>query len=285
MNPKNLFKAAIATMTLIFIFSCSGGNMPEEKVIFPSIKGVPAAKWEKLSQRKIYFGHQSVGNNILAGIQDLMKEYPRIKVNIVETTSAADFKDGLLAHSRVGKNVDPRSKIAEFVNLINSGIGKQADAAALKFCYLDMKAETDIKDIFSGYKQSIAQLEKKYPQMIIIHFTEPLTISKTTWKTKIKKMIGKKDIWEYADNIKRNAYNEMLIEKYAGKQPVFDIAKIQSTYPDGTRCSFTKDGKTYYSMVPEYTTDGGHLNEIGRKKVAEQLLIFLADLDGSRARN
>jgi hypothetical protein len=60
---------------------------------------------------------------------------------------------------------------------------------------------------------------------------------------------------------------------------IIDIAKIESTYPDGTRCSFSIDGKTYYSMAPEYTSDGGHLYEIGRKKVAEQLLIFLANLN------
>ena len=57
------------------------------------------------------------------------------------------------------------------------------------------------------------------------------------------------------------------------------LQKYNPPYPDGTRCSFTKDGKTYYSMVPEYTTDGGHLNEIGRKKVAEQFLILLANLN------
>ena len=90
--------------------------------------------------------------------------------------------------------------------------------------------------------------------------------------------MGIKKIWEYDDNIKRNEYNEMIIKKYEGKEPVFDIAKIQSTFPDGTRCSFSKDGKTYYSMVPEYTNDGGHLNEIGRKKVAEQFLILLTNL-------
>ncbi len=71
----------------------------------------------------------------------------------------------------------------------------------------------------------------------------------------------------------------MLIKQYEGKEPIFDIAKIESTFPDGTRSSFTKDGKTYYSMVPEYTYDGGHLNETGRKKVAEQLLILLAQLN------
>ncbi len=61
--------------------------------------------------------------------------------------------------------------------------------------------------------------------------------------------------------------------------PFFDIAKIESTFPDGTRSTFTKDGKTYYSMVPEYTHDGGHLNEMGRKKVAKQFLLLLANLN------
>jgi lysophospholipase L1-like esterase len=32
------------------------------------------------------------------------------------------------------------------------------------------------------------------------------------------------------------------------------------------------------SLCPEYTEDGGHLNAVGRKTVAEQLLVFLAGL-------
>ncbi len=103
-------------------------------------------------------------------------------------------------------------------------------------------------------------------------------MTKTSIKTWIKKIIGKKDIWEYDDNIKRNQYNQLLKEYYEGKEPVFDLAKIESTYPDGKRCTFEKDGKTYYSLVSEYTSDGGHLNEKGRKIVAEKLLVFLANL-------
>ncbi len=252
--------------------------MPEKSVQFPSIKDVPASKWENLSQKKIYFGHQSVGFNIIDGIKDVMKENPQIKLNIVETANESDFKVGLFAHSRVGKNVDPKSKTDEFVEFINKGIGGKADAAALKFCYVDIRADTDTKNVFIDYSDSISQLIKKYPDTTIIHFTVPLTTTKTTWKTWIKKLIGKKT-WEYDDNIKRNEYNEMLIKKYEGKETVLDIAKIESTFPDGTRSSFTKDRKTYYSMVPEYTYDGGHLNETGRKKVAEQLLILLANLN------
>jgi hypothetical protein len=251
--------------------------MPKEKVSFPSIKDVSAEKWKELTQKKIYFGHQSVGFNILDGIKDVMKDHPKIKINIVETADESDFKVGLLAHSRVGKNVDPKSKITEFANFIDSGIGKKADAAALKFCYVDMQPQTDVERIFSDYGSSIKLLKNKYSDMIIIHFTIPLKERQTGPKAWVKKIIGR-PLSGVDDNIKRNEYNEMLIKQYEGKEPIFDIAKIQSTYPDGTRCSFSKDGSSYYSMVPEYSNDGGHLNETGRKKVAEQFLILLAKL-------
>ena len=60
----------------------------------------------KTRSEKIYFGHQSVGFNIMAGVKDLMKGNPQIKLNIVETTNESDFKVGLFAHSRVGENED-----------------------------------------------------------------------------------------------------------------------------------------------------------------------------------
>ena len=77
--------------------------------------------------------------------------------------------------------------------------------------------------------------------------------------------------------------NEEDAEKVFGiilpeKEPVYDLAKMESTFADGKRSSFTKDGKTYHSLVPDYTRDGGHLNETGREIAAEQLLILMAGL-------
>ena len=86
-------------------------------------------------------------------------------------------------------------------------------------------------------------------------------------------------VFGYHDNIKRGQFNDMLRKQYDGKEPVFDLAKIESTLPDGRRVTFTKDGMTYYSMVPDYTYDSGHLNELGRKIAAEQLLLPLANLN------
>ena len=82
----------------------------------------------------------------------------------------------------------------------------------------------------------------------------------------------------YAGNIKRNEFNDLVRKEYTGKEPVFDLAMVESTYSNGSRNRFKADGNAYSALVPEYSHDGRHLNETGRKKVAEQLLIFLANL-------
>jgi hypothetical protein len=266
---------SIATLLLI---ACSGGGMEEKSNTYNKLRNVPTKTWTKLSHKKIYFGHQSVGFNIIDGIQDLMKEYPEIKLNILETTDIEKINDGGFAHSRVGKNTDPKSKMDDFSKVLNAGIGKKADAAAIKFCYVDINAETDVQKLFNKYKNEITGIQKGYPHIKIIHFTAPLKRLQSGWKAAIKKLIGK-PLKESEDNIKRNEYNELLVSEYQGKAPIFDIAQIESTNPDGSRCSFEEDSKTYYSLVPKYTNDGGHLNEIGRKKVAEQFLLLLANLN------
>ncbi len=95
----------------------------------------------------------------------------------------------------------------------------------------------------------------------------------------IKTLIGKKNIWEYDHIIKKCEYNELVKKEYKGKEPIFDIAEIESTNPDGTINSFTRNGQSYYSMASLYTDDGGHLNKTGRRKVAEQLLLLLVSLN------
>ena len=251
--------------------------MTDEKVHFTSIKDLPNSAWEKLSRKKIYFGHQSVGFNIIDGIKDLMKENPQIKLNIVETSNPADFNHPLFAHARVGKNKDPKSKIDAFADFMQKGIGNKADIAFFKFCYVDVMAGTDVHKVFTHYMKTMARLKKACPKTTFIHVTVPLRIVQKGPKVWIKKIISR-SIGGYADNVKRNKYNDLLRQEYQGKEPIFDLAKIESTFPDGSRSFFKKDGKTCHSLIPAYTDDGGHLNDKGRRIVAEQLLVFLVEL-------
>ncbi len=60
---------------------------------------------EKLAQRRIFFGHQSVGGNILEGLQRLGAG-PRV----VEVKSPSEtVAPGTLAHAMVGENLKPET--------------------------------------------------------------------------------------------------------------------------------------------------------------------------------
>jgi len=91
-------------------------------------------------------------------------------------------------------------------------------------------------------------------------------------------LIGKEHIWEYADNIKRNEFNDLIRQEYGDSRRLFDIARAESTYLDGNRETFEKDGERYEALVPIFTNDGGHLNEMGRKVVAAHMLRVIADI-------
>jgi hypothetical protein len=81
----------------------------------------------------------------------------------------------------------------------------------------------------------------------------------------------------YQDNHVRAGYNDLLHHEYGGKEPIFDLAALESTGPDRKTHTVRMGGERHPVLVPEYTDDGGHLNALGQRVVAEQLLLFLAD--------
>jgi hypothetical protein len=243
-------------------------------------KGIGAlsdAALAKLAQAKIYFGHQSVGNNIMAGVGDLIRQNPRLKLKIEETAAPAGLQNVVFAHGPVGKNENPASKIDDFAAKIRAGVGGSADIAFFKFCYIDIMADRNIDELFAHYQKTMSDLKKSYPKTTFVHVTVPLTIVQTGPKVFIKKMIGRAP-GGFEENAKRSEYNRKLRQAYEGKEPVFDLAKIESTYADGSRATFDWQGQTYERMIPEYGSDGRHLNEPGRQLVAEHLIVFISGL-------
>jgi hypothetical protein len=206
-----------------------------------------------------------------------MKENPHIKLNILEEYDMEGRNESAFAHSKIGYNEDPVSKMSMFSYFIKNNADKNINIAFLKFCYVDVTSITDGKKLAQKYIYTLDDLKKKYPNTTFVHFTVPLTTIQTGIKANIKKIIGR-TLGGYEENIKRNIYNRMIIEKYFGKEPVFDLASIESTSPDGKRVFFNSAGEKYFYLFPEYTDDGGHLNKLGRKIIAEQLIIFLSKL-------
>ena len=250
------------------------------KIVLPSIDDVPQEYWVKLAEKKIFFGHKSVGYNIIEGIEDILNERGQIKLNIVEARDLAKFDMPIFAHSQVGMNTDPVSKIEDFTSIMDAGVGNKVDIAFFKFCYVDVMRDSDPQKIFNRYSTAIEDMQRRYPQTKFLHVTVPICSApkgaKRNLKHSIKLLIGKPGVLD--DNMMRLRYNKYLNDAYCETESVFDLALIESIRASGFRCYAEKGVERVYVMAPEYTDDGGHLNALGRRRVAEQLLVILAEV-------
>ncbi len=284
-NTSFLHKTTIGIVTLSLLISACGDKSMNKSEVTIQSKHIPEKVWNKLSAKKIYFGHMSVGYNIIDGINDLMKSNPAIKLNIQDTTDLSNFKNGVFAHSQNGENVKPKTKVDAFVKTMDSGLAKQVDIAFFKFCYVDINKDTDVKELFKYYTSAMSKLKKKYPNVTFLHMTVPITTEgemvniKTQLKEIIKKIIGRETNkqQDISSNIKRNEFNDLIKSEYDPKI-IIDLEQFESTNNDGSPYWSNNGGVKHKSMVPAYTFDGGHLNETGRIAIADKFLTQLAGI-------
>lgn len=271
----------LMTLLLQFVLLASSAKAGSGNGEFQlrSFESVPDAGWKRLSDKSIFFGHQSVGNNIMAGISDVMREKPHIRLNIQETSDPRALSKAVFAHYKVGENHKPLSKNEGFRRYMDAGIGGKADFAFYKYCYVDIKADTEVNRLFNEYRANMAALKARHPGTRFVHVTVPVTVVQSGWKASVKKLMGK-PVGGYADNIKRNEFNELMRKEYAGREPIFDLAAVEAARPAGQRETFSANGREYMALAPEYASDGRHLNEKGRRHVAEQMLLMLLALSG-----
>lgn len=227
-----------------------------------------------LGTRKVFFGHQSVGGDIIQGIRDLMAADPRLKLNIVHSAEPQSVQGPAFVEFEVGANGNPQSKNEAYAAILEKGMGKQGGIAMFKYCYVDMDSSTDVPRMFESYRKEITGLKLKYPLLQLAHITVPLTTVEPAAKAWLKNLLGRTTARNI--NAKRNEFNQRLRETYAGTDTIFDLAEVESTHPDGSRSYFMRGQERIYTMAPEFTTDGGHLNEAGRRAAAQRLLLVLA---------
>ena len=245
----------------------------------PRLREVPDAWWSALAEKRIYFGHQSVGFDILKGVGEVVDESPRIPLRIVEAHEPLRFEKPVFAHSALGANMDPRSKIDAFSALMEKKGAAELDIAFFKFCYVDVQPGTDVQRLFESYRDAVERLKKARPRTTFLHVTTPLTSLQTGPKAWVKRWMGK-PLRGFEDNVRREELNALIRREWGAEGLVFDLAKIESILPDGSVSRFEKEGKLYPALAADYTDDGGHLNARGRRVVAEQLLVFLARVAG-----
>ncbi len=233
------------------------------------------ADLERIAQKRIFFGHQSVGVNLLDGVEQLAMK-AGIPVRIVEIKSASDVMPATIGHTFVARNGDPFQKLQSFEHAMGSH-STGLDIAFVKFCFVDITQETDVKALFASYRNTISGLRAINPGTTFVHVTAPLTIVQGGLKASLKKLLGHPP-YGMIENMRREEYNTLLRQAYQGQEPVFDLARIESTAPNGTAISVEWNGKKVPVMDPANTDDGGHLSAAGKQRAARELISVLASI-------
>lgn len=237
--------------------------------------GIDTVALSLLQHKRIYFGHQSVGANIIDGVRDLCRADPSLKLNLVESTQAEAYAAPVLGHSRIGRNHEPRSKIDAFSDIMGAGLGNKVDVALFKFCYVDVTESSDVSGLFEYYQRVMAQLAAAYPRTQLVHVSLPLTVMPNLVRRMLGTLRRRRNRIAY-DNLARAQYNQLLAQTYADKAALFDFAKIESTTALGRRLRYQLHGREFHTLVPGYSSDGRHLSKTGRRVVATAFLKFLA---------
>lgn len=205
---------------------------------------------DKIGEASFYFAHASVGGNMVAGLNDLHSgngAFYQLQTVSASATPPADVLAGRIYENDRG-NPGWQEKLNEFDQALGNGWAGKADLAMDKFCYIDQAADAD------AYLSFMQNMEAKYAGSgtRLVYATMPLTADSD------------------GGNILRNNFNNAVRSFVAGSSDrlLFDIADIEAWDATGIEHTFVSGGITYQQLYAGFTSDGGHLNDVGGRRVA-----------------
>ncbi len=266
----------LVALTILALPGCNESNPEEKSMAITTQHVIP--EWKTLEKKRVVFGHQSVGYNILNGVTRLA-DRDGAKIDIHEQRTVPTGQG--ITHFTIGKNGDPISKIQDFAAAIDAGAAQGADIALMKLCYVDFDATTNARQVANDYIASLESLAQRHPGINFVAVTTPLVVVQTGPKAWLKQLLGKQPNG-YLDNARRTEFNTQLRERYLATGRLFDLAKAE-TESIGKSCIAHVDGQAVDALCPELTNDGGHLNERGQELVATAFLNFISSLSIKQA--
>jgi lysophospholipase L1-like esterase len=229
--------------------------------------------WRSLADRAIYFGHQSVGDDIMRGVERLNKDVS-LNLRLVQTRVPAAVSHPAFVHFHAGSNQDRVSKNTDFLRILDARPRADNPIAILKYCYVDVVDGTDVDAAFAAYRQTVSQVRERHPDVVVVHTTVPLTTVEGKLKAAAKGILGRRAARD--DAKARHRYNSLVRAAFKRREPLFDIARVESLRTDASRALFSLEGEEIEVMADGNTRDGGHLNERGQRALAAELLDVLS---------
>jgi hypothetical protein len=236
---------------------------------------LPRLRWSVIAGRTVYFGHQSVGSSVVAGVEGLTQEHT-LPLRVVQTRDPSTVAGPAFIHFLAGQNRDYASKNAAVLRLLESRTRARRPLALLKYCYVDMDCPTDPATMFAAYCDTVDTIQSEHPDVTVVHATIPLTTVESAFKSGARQLFGRRTQREGA--IARHRYNELVRAEFKGTEPIFDLAKVEATQPDGMVAGFTVGGCMIETLARHNTYDGRHLNARAQRIAAKVLLDVLSDV-------
>jgi len=252
-------------------FAYVRANPEGEPYMSPTVSQADLAA---VAESTIFFAHQSVGANVLDGIPSVYVANGLAAPTIAEATGEAAGGSGIL-HVQIGTNGDPLGKIEAFDSMIRSGLGETVDVAVLKLCYVDIHDDADVQGIFTAYRDTLAALQRDYPEVAFVAATVPVTVKRGPMAS-LKALLGKADRYGPEHNSVRQELNALLRDEYSASGRLFDVAALESTTAEGDRVTGRYEGQVYYALNEAYASDRGHLNDDGAAVAATGFLAVVA---------
>lgn len=238
--------AVVAVVALILALTALQGNVAS---------AIVAEDLTDAAHTRVFFGHQSVGMNVLDAVPGVYADRGISAPPIEQGRTEPGSNGGFIAHQFIGENGKPLLKLEDFDRAMRGGMGRHVDVALMKFCYVDITTSTNVDALFARYHNTMAALERDFRNVAFIHVTVPLTT----------------EPGGQAENVARERLNALIRGEYAGHH-LFDLAAVESTKPDGTRVSGRYDNQGYFALYDGYASDVGHLNAVGSKIAATAFL-------------
>ena len=220
------------------------------------VASLTQAQLDAAREAVTFFNHKSIGNNILDGIADLQAQDP------ARYTIAVQYSSGTapgLNHYQVGGNGAPLTKISGFAPLVKD----DHDLAMMKFCTGDcpcVQGDTPMGEVWATYRDMMVASQVAHPDTALVWWTWPLIASDHS------RAYCNEELAEFND----------AVRAYVGANGgvLFDIADIESHDADGNPVT----AGDWEAAWPGWTSDGAHLNEAGRQRVAGALWVLLAEV-------
>lgn len=213
---------------------------------------------------RIFFGHQSVGGNVMAGVQALSDRGTALPLQVVQTADPDSIQGAVLGHEWIGENGDPAGKMRAFQRILGGPGVATVNLAMMKLCYSDFTKGTDPEALFANYVAMVDSVRAARPDLVLVHVTTPLVVRDGMPKYLVRTLRGR--LTNGARNAMIEQYNGLMRAKYGAEGKLFDLAALEAGGNTATGAA----------LLPAFSDDGEHLNAGGQKMVASAYLTFLS---------